>query len=463
MTNERTNLRGKRILVVGLARSGIAAARFAAARGASVTVTDSASPDTLGAAIASLDGCAKLQLGEHDARVFLEADLIVMSPGVPVLPEVKTARNAGVEVIAEIELAYRFLDPGATLIAITGTNGKSTTTSLTGAICAASGAPTFCGGNLGDPLILAVDTPANARGGYVVAEVAGFQLETCQSFRPRVAIGLNITEDHLDRYGTLEAYAAVKNLVYRWQQPGDHAIANGEDSRVVAGARHGAARFWEFSSLREVETGACLANGGRDIALHIDGKVELYPVSDLVLVGTHNLENAMAAYLASRLAGVEPPSIRAAAAAFRPLPHRMELVGEVDGVRYYDDSKGTNVGAVAAALAGFPRRVVLIAGGRDKGGDYGPMIRALEPCGRAVVLLGEAAPIIAEALQEYRSSLPVVRARDLAEAVAAARTRALPGDAVVLSPACSSYDMFKNFEHRGRAFREAVATMKANA
>lgn len=455
-------LKGKQVLVVGLARSGISAARFCASRGARVTVTDQAPAAKLEGAVAKLGGCAALELGGHRPESFTGADLIVMSPGVPELPETTAARQAGVEVIAEIELAYRFLDPRAVLVAITGTNGKSTTTSLTGAICAASGVPTFCGGNLGNPLIEAVDTPANAPGGYVVAEVAGFMLETCTGFRPKVAAGLNITEDHLDRYGTMDVYASMKNRVFRWQTAEDHAIANAEDPRVVAGARAAAARYWEFSSARDVPAGAFLGAGRRELVLRLGGGAEeRYPADDLVIVGTHNLENAMVSYLAGRLAGVPPEAVRAAAKAFRPLAHRMELVGELDDVLYYDDSKGTNVGAVAAALDGFPRPVVLIAGGRDKGGDYGPMIRALERCARAVVLIGEATPIIERAFAAAAVKFPAVRAGDLHDAVRTARGLARSGDAVVLSPACSSYDMFKNFEHRGRVFREAVSAVGA--
>jgi UDP-N-acetylmuramoylalanine--D-glutamate ligase len=456
-------LQGKRVLVVGLQRSGVAAARFCATRGAKVTVTDKAPEARLAAPIARLAGCATLEVGGHVLGSFTGADLIVMSPGVPELDETRAARAAGVEVIAEIELAYRFLHPEAVLIAITGTNGKSTTTSLTGAICAASGMPTFCGGNLGNPLIEAIDGPANRAGGYVVAEVAGFMLETCTSFRPKVAAGLNITEDHLDRYGTMDVYASMKNRVFRWQTADDHAIANAEDARVVAGARASAANYWAFSSAHEVPAGAFLDRAKSELVLRLGNgrSEERYPTSDLVIVGTHNMENALVSYLAARLAGVAPDAVRAAARAFRPLPHRMELVGEEGGVNFYDDSKGTNVGAVAAALDGFPRPVVLIAGGKDKGGDYGPMIAALERCARAVVLIGEATPIIEAAFAKAGVKFPTVRAGDMHDAVRVARAHAQPGDAVVLSPACASYDMFQNFEHRGRVFRDAVSAVGA--
>jgi len=369
------------------------------------------------------------------------------------------ARAAGVPVIAEIELAYLCLDPGAILIGITGTNGKSTTTALTGAICAAAGPPSFCGGNLGTPLIEAVGSAADVPGGYVVAEVAALQLETCEAFRPHVGASLNITEDHLDRYGTMEVYASMKHRLFARQTAEDHAIANAGDARVVAGARASRARLWQFSSAREVEAGAFLGDGRREILLRLGGEVERYPTDELRLVGTHNLENAMAAFLAGRLAGVPAAAVRAAARAFRPLPHRMELVGERDDVRYYDDSKGTNVSAVAAALDGFPRPVVLIAGGKDKGGSYEPMVRALAGCARAVVLIGEATPIIERALAG--AAYPVVRAGDMRDAVRVATELARAGDAVVLSPACASYDMFQNFEHRGRVFRDAVSAVGA--
>jgi UDP-N-acetylmuramoylalanine--D-glutamate ligase len=277
-----------------------------------------------------------------------------------------------------------------------------------------------------------------------------------------VAAGLNITEDHLDRYGTMDVYAEMKNRVFRWQTAEDHAIANAEDARVVAGARAAKARYWEFSSAREVPAGAFLGEGKKEIVLRGLGPGdERYPTDDLVIVGTHNLENAMASYLAARLMGVAPEAVRAAARKFRPLPHRMELVGELDGVAFYDDSKGTNVGAVAAALDGFPRPVVLIAGGKDKGGDYAPMIAALERCARAVVLIGEATPIIEAAFAKHGVKFPHVRAGDMHDAVKTARGLAQGGDAVVLSPACASYDMFQNFEHRGRVFRDAVSAIGA--
>ena len=457
-------LQDKTVVVVGLAQTGVAVARFLASRGARVIATDAKPADKLAAPIAALDGCAELDLGGHTLANFTGADLVVMSPGVPELAETRAARAAGVEVIAEIELAYRFLDPGAALIAITGTNGKSTTTALAGALCAASGRPSFCGGNLGNhPLIEVIDHPANCSGGLIVAEVAGFMLETCTSFRPKVAACLNITEDHLDRYGTMDVYASMKTRVYRWQTADDYAIANANDARVMAGARAAAGVVHTFDSRAPVAgPGAWI--DGEELVLNTAAGDERYPTSDLVIVGRHNLENAMVAYLAARLVGVDRDAIRAGAQSFRPQRHRMERVGRLAArdIEYYDDSKGTNVAAVAASVAGFPRPLVLIAGGVDKGGSYQPMFEALESVARALVLIGEAAPIIRAAANAHGVSYPIVEVSSMPEAVASATELARDGDAVVLSPACSSYDMFKNFSERGDAFRAALVSVGAD-
>lgn len=462
------DLRGKQIVVVGLAQTGIAVARFCHRHGARVVVTDGKPAAQLGERMAQLaDVPVTWQLGGHDLATFTAADLVVMSPGVPTLPEMTAARAAGVEVIAEIELAYRGFVPGARLLAITGTNGKSTTTALTGALCAQAGPPSFCGGNLGNmPLIDAVDHPANAAGGLIVAEVAAFMLENCTSFAADAGVLTNITPDHLDRFGTLERYAEMKGRIWDWQRPEQVAIANAADPWVVREAAGVPGQLLWFDSRpgAEVAAGACLSADRTELVLRgVPGAapVERYPVDDLVLVGTHNLENAMAAYLAARAAGVAPAAIRAGARGYRPLPHRMEWIGERDDVRFYDDSKGTNVASVAASVRGFPRPLVLIAGGVDKGGSYRPMLEALDGVCRGIVLIGAAAPLIRAACAEHGVTYPVLDAADLHAAVAAAAALTGPGDAVVLSPACASYDMFDNYGHRGRVFREAVAAIGA--
>ena len=461
----RPELQGKRVLVVGAARSGLAIAGFCAAQGAEVTLTDKKPADALGV---TLPAGVRLEAGGHVAASFAAAEIIVLSPGVPprTLPEAQAAAARGAWVTGETELAARFIDPAADFIGITGTNGKSTTTALAGAIAALTGRPTFTGGNLGEPLTTCLGTPAAARGGIVVCELSSYQLETADELHPRAAALLNVTPDHLDRYVDMAAYAAAKGRVFLRQNALDWAIYNADDPACEPEARRGGGIPYPFSSApgRELPRGAFLVPGarGRDLVLRwTDGAgashEHVMAEHDLPLVGTHNLENIMAAALCVLAVGATPAHIDAGTAAFRPLPHRMELVGEVGDVRYYDDSKGTNVGAVVKALDGFPRPVVLIAGGRDKGGDYGPMRDALAPIARAAVLIGEATDKIAASLAG--AAYPIERAASMEDAVRAAQRLARPGDAVVLSPACSSFDMFKNFEHRGQVFRLAVRSL----
>jgi UDP-N-acetylmuramoylalanine--D-glutamate ligase len=460
-------LHGKTVVVVGLAQTGIAVAKLCARRGARVVVTDGKPADKLAAQIAQLDGVAvRWELGGHDTTTFTTADLVVMSPGVPTLPEMTAARAAGVEVIAEIELAYRLLDPRATLIAITGTNGKSTTTALTGALCEASGRPTFCGGNLGNmPLIDAVDHPANVPGGLIVAEVAAFMLENCTSFRGHAGVLTNVTEDHLDRFGTMAHYAEIKGRIWDLQRADDLAIANAADPWTMAETVGIPSRLFTFDSRpgATATRGAFVSADRRALILRgvtgVDD--EHYPVDDLVIIGNHNLENAMCAYLATRGLGLPVDAIRAGARAYRPLPHRMELVGDLANLYYYDDSKGTNVASVAASVRGFPRPLVLIAGGVDKGGSYEPMLEALDGVCKGIVLIGQAAPLIRDAAAAHGATYPVLDATDMHDAVRRATELCGPGDAVVLSPACASYDMFQNFGHRGRIFRDAVEAIGA--
>lgn len=463
------DLRGKQVVVVGLAQTGIAVARFCHRRGAArVIVTDGKPAEQLGERMAQLaDVPVTWELGGMNERTFTASDLVVMSPGVPTLPEMTAARAAGVEVIAEIELAYRSFHPGAKLLAITGTNGKSTTTALTGALCAQAGRPSFCGGNLGNmPLIDAVDHPANCDGGLIVAEVAAFMLENCTSFAADAGVLTNVTPDHLDRFGTMERYAEMKGRIWDWQRADQVAIANAADAWVVKETAGIPSQLLWFDSRpgAEVERGACLSADRTEIVLRgVPGAAaeERYPVDDLVIVGNHNLENAMGAYLAARACGVSVDAIRAGARSYRPLPHRMEWIGEKDDVRFYDDSKGTNVASVAASVRGFPRPVVLIAGGVDKGGSYAPMLEALDGVCKGMVLIGAAAPLIRRACEAHRATYPVIDATDMHDAVARATALCTSGDAVVLSPACASYDMFQNYGHRGRVFREAAAAVGA--
>ncbi|HEY4394037.1 MAG TPA: UDP-N-acetylmuramoyl-L-alanine--D-glutamate ligase [Polyangia bacterium] len=446
-------LADKRVLVVGLGRSGIAAAALCAARGARVTVTDKRPAAELGSMAAKLPAGVAHELGGHRRETFLSADLIVLSPGVPEIAELAAARAAGVEITGELELASCFV--AGTIVGITGTNGKSTTTTLVGEMLRATGRPTFVGGNLGEPLAEAVGTPAAEPGGFCVVEVSSFQLETVVTFHPHVAVLLNITPDHLDRYDGLDGYAAAKARIFAAQTPGDFAVVNFDDPLAVRASAAGRARREGFSIAETLATGAWL---GGPLLLRLPGQPpESYPADLPWLLGQrHNQANALAALLAARLCGASPAEARAGLLAFRALAHRMELVAETDGVAYYDDSKGTNVGAVVAALEGFPRPVILIAGGRDKGGDYAPLAEALGRVGRAAILIGEAAEKMQAA---FRGVLPVERAPTLEAAVETARRLARSGDAVVLSPACSSFDMFRDYAHRAEVFRSAVARL----
>jgi len=453
------DLQGKRVLVVGLGRSGVAAAQLCASRGARVTVTDSRGAGDLGAALAALPAGVQPALGGHPETIFTGADLIVLSPGVPEILPLRAARAAGVAITGEMELASRFVT--ATVVAITGTNGKSTTTTLSGAILAETGRPTFVGGNLGQPLAEVVGTPAAGSGGICVIEASSFQLETVEAFRARVAVLLNITADHFDRHDGLEGYAAAKARIFHAQQRDDFAVVNADDPLAMRVSERIAARRVVFSTERRLTEGGWL--DGPSLLLRLPGgDEERYPAQLPALTGKHNQSNALASLIAGRLAGATMDQARRGLLAFRALPHRMELVAEANGVAYFDDSKGTNVGAVVAALAGFPRPVVLIAGGRDKGGDYAPLAAALGAVGRGAVLIGEAAERIAAALS---AALPqgftIVRAASMEEAVTTAAGLARTGDAVVLSPACSSFDMFRDYAHRADVFRAAVRVQVA--
>ncbi|HEX3855420.1 MAG TPA: UDP-N-acetylmuramoyl-L-alanine--D-glutamate ligase [Polyangiaceae bacterium] len=431
-------LSGKRVVVVGLGKSGIAAAKLCLARGAKVTGTDSASADKLSPEAKALG--IELILGGHADAKLETANLIVVSPGVPDLPELTRAELAGVEVIGELELASRFVE--APIVAIGGTNGKSTTTTLVGDMFKAGGLKTFVGGNLGTPSAEAVDPSYDV----VVFEVSSFQLERVPSFRPRVSVLLNITEDHLDRYPSFLAYAEAKGNAFASQTPDDFAIVPDADSDCLQQARRGRAKLLSFGSYGDYVV------SGRTVTETRTG--ELFDLESSALHGRHNIENAAAAIAAARSLDLDLSAIRRALLAFRPLPHRMARVASVASVNFYDDSKGTNVGASVTALRGLAEaRGVLIAGGRDKQGDYEPLVSALEEKGRAVVVLGEAAERIASAVG---SRVPLERASTMDDAVNKAFSRAKPGDAVLLSPACSSFDMFQSYADRGDQFVSAV-------
>ena len=434
---------GQQVIVVGLGKSGVSAAKLCLRSGARVVGTDSAPLERLSDDARALG--IDLFAGGHAGVPFESADLIVVSPGVPALPELARAEAAGVEVIGELELAARSLT--APVVAVGGTNGKSTTTTLLGELFKADGRATFVGGNLGTPASDAVEGSWDV----IVLEVSSFQLERAPSFCPKLSLLLNITEDHLDRYPSFLAYAEAKGNAFVNQTTQDIAVVPYADAECERQARRGRGRLVRFGG-----QGEFALEGGR-VLERASG--ESFELSGTRLFGRHNHENAAAALAAARELGVSAQVARRALAEFQPLAHRMALVNTIASVRFYDDSKGTNVGASVTALRGLEEaRGVLIAGGRDKHGSYEPLVRALEDKGRALVLLGEAADRIAEAVSER---VPVVRAGSMDQAVEEAFRLALPGDAVLLSPACSSFDMFQSYADRGRQFAAAVERLAA--
>ena len=447
------DLTHKRVLVVGLGKSGVASALFLKSRGAVVTVTDAKTPDQLQDEIPLLlDQGIIVETGGHGERTFREKDLIVVSPGVPVdAPPLVQARALGEPVIGEIELAAQFF-PGA-IVAITGSNGKTTTTTLAGEIVAASGRPTVVGGNIGTPAISLVEgaTPETT----MVLEISSFQLETIQTFRPKVAVVLNVTPDHLDRHGTFAAYVDAKARIFENQQAGDLAVLNADDSTCLElGSRVKAQVFW-FSRTKEAATGAFVRDGKiyfRDSS----GERDVMPVSEIPLKGAHNVENVLAAVAVGALLGCAPKKIRQTVQAFKAVEHRIEYVATVRGVEYYNDSKATNVDATIKALESFPANIHVILGGKDKGSDYTVLKDLLRERVKHVYTIGAAAGKIESQIE---GATDIVSAGTLESAVKLAAANAAPGDVVLLAPACASFDQFQNYEHRGRIFKEAVGQL----
>ena len=445
-------LKGKRVLVVGLARTGVATALFCASHGARVTATDLRPENELGGAPATLRAAGvHLKFGALADEFFLAQDLIIPSPGVPAdIPQLLAARAEGGIIWSEIELASRFLL--GKLIAITGSNGKTTTTSLVAHILRSAGFPTILAGNIGTPLIACV---ASSRDDSVtVAELSSFQLEIIQTFRPNISVFLNLTPDHLDRHRTLANYAAAKSRIFENQTERDFAVLNADDPAVTPLAPARPQVFW-FSRKQRVGQGAFVKDA--QIFFRRDGQEEsLLRVADISLVGAHNLENVLAAVAAAKLAGAATSEIAEAAKNFAGVEHRLEFVAEISGVRYYNDSKATNVDAALKALEAFPGRVLIILGGKDKASDYTPLCQALSARATLALLIGVAAEKIA---QQINGSIAVAQAGTLDRAVEIAERTAQPGDIVLLAPACASFDQFENYEHRGRVFKDLVSKL----
>ncbi len=446
-------LAGKKVLVVGLARTGIATALFCAERGARVTATESRSESEIAETVRKLRAAGMtLELGAHQAETFVQQDLIVPSPGVPpTMPALAAARAIGVPVWSEIELAWRFLR--GRLICITGSNGKTTTTSLIGHILETAGLPVQVAGNIGTPLISRVDISSDAS--FTVVEASSFQLEFISMFRPNIAVLLNITPDHLDRHGSIESYAAAKVRMFENQLPEDFAVVNADDAVAPQYAPTGPRVFW-FSREKKVVSG-CYVRGD-EIVFRCDGEETVLLNQNLIgLRGSHNMENVLAAASAARLAGVEPAAIAEGVRTFAGVEHRIEYVATISGVEYFNDSKATNVDATLKALDAFPGNVLVILGGKDKGSDYKILRPTLRSRARMALLIGSASDKI-EA--DLAGVIPVERVQTLERAVETASRSAKPGDVVLLAPACASFDQFENYQQSGRVFKQLVRELE---
>jgi UDP-N-acetylmuramoylalanine--D-glutamate ligase len=448
------SVKGQRVLVVGAARSGVAAALLLVRRGATVTLTDR-KPVIADELVLRQAGVA-LELGGHQGKSFEDADLVVMSPGVPLeMPEVVGARAAGVAVIGEMELASRWLR--GPIVAITGTKGKSTTTTLVGRMLEAAGRRVRVGGNIGVPLSAQVDDSTSDT--VHVIEASSFQLEATNRFHPWIAALLNLSADHLDRHPTLDAYAAAKARVFANQAADDWTVVNADSPEAIAVAASSRARQVRYALGPDAPQASVFADRGFIWQRTSDGDVPLVPLSAVQLSGRHQLSNVVAATAISRLAGADGAAAERALDGFTGLEHVMEPVATIDGVRFVNDSKATNVDAAARSIESFDA-VVAIVGGKFKGGDLRDLAGPLKAHGRAVVAIGEARPLVSEALAP---TLPVVEAASLGEAVARAWSLARPDGVVLLAPACASFDMFADYADRGRQFKEEVQRLAQGA
>ncbi len=460
---------GRKVLVIGAARSGIASARFLAQRGATVALNDQKPLAEWPAEALALktEGVGHVA-GEPPSWLLDQIDLVVVSPGVPTraIP-IRYADRRGAEVIGEIELASRFLR--GRIVAITGTNGKTTTTTLIGKMLEDAGMNVQVGGNIGKALISMIESSSDD--GWNVVEVSSFQLETIVDFHPTVAAVLNITPNHMDRYESLMDYAAAKHNIFRNQTPGDVAILNADDDLVSAWAGGLRAHVTQFSVKKELEDGLFLR--GRDLICRQRGRAPfltaqsggervLVTRDEMQLRGAHNVENVLAAMAAGLACGAPPESLRETVRHFRPVEHRLEEVAEINGVRFFNDSKATSVDATMKALEAFANdagKIVLILGGRGKRAPYAPLAPLVREQVRRMILIGEDAPVIEK---ELNGAAPFERASDMSDAVARAFAAAKPGDVVLLAPACASFDMFETFEHRGRVFKNEVLNLKSS-
>jgi UDP-N-acetylmuramoylalanine--D-glutamate ligase len=444
-------------LIIGAARSGIACAKFLAARGAVVAINDQKPFENWSAEAAALKkegiGCIP---GEVPGWLLDNIELVVVSPGVPskIIP-LRYAERAGAEVIGEVELASRFLK--GRIVAITGSNGKTTTTALIGELLKDAGLKVQVGGNIGTPLISLVENSSDD--GWTVVELSSFQLETIKDFHPAVAIVLNVTPNHMDRYESFTDYAAAKHRIFMNQTPSDVAVLNADDEIVSSWAKSLRAHVVEFSVKRELQEGLFL-RGADLVSRTADGEKVLLRRDEMRLRGLHNVENALAALSAGLACGAGPESMRETIMKFAPVEHRLEFVREIGGVKFYNDSKATSVDATVKALEAFQSeegKVVLIIGGRGKKAPYAPLAELVRAHVRELILIGEDAETVSSELGEFA---PTQKAVDMKDAVDRSFRAAQSGDIVLLAPACASFDMFESFEHRGKVFKEEVSSLE---
>lgn len=450
------DLEGKRVLVVGLARTGTVTALFSAGYGATVTATDEKPESELAETAARLRAAGvKLEFGAPPEATFLDQDLIVLSPGVPAnLPALEVARAAGVPVWSELELAWRFLR--GKLVGITGSNGKTTTTSLVAHILKTAEIETLVGGNIGVPLLALVESSKDST--VTVAEISSFQLETIAEFRPEIGVLLNLTPDHLDRHASFDDYAKAKMRMFENQLERDAAVLNADDPEVTRRMPSGQHVYW-FSREKRVASGTFLRDG--QVFFRTEGaEIPVVRRDEIPLPGEHNLENVLAACAAAYLAGAEPAAIVNGVKTFRGVEHRLEFVAEIGGVSYYNDSKATNVDASLKAIEAFPGPLIVILGGKDKGAPYAPLREPLRERGRLAITIGAAAEKIASELED---AVALRHAGTLERAVEIAIAAACAGDTVLLAPACSSFDQFENYEQRGRVFKELVKRLETQS
>jgi len=444
------DLNGRKVLVVGLARTGLATVKFLKGKGSIISTTEMKTKEETGEAIQELEGMdIAMEWGGHRTETFLKPDLIVVSPGVDLSIEpIQKALKKGIRVISEIELAYHFIH--VPIIAVTGTNGKTTTTLLISEMLKEDGKRVGVGGNVGDPLILFAD--GGDRWEVLVAEMSSFQLEAIEDFRPRYSVLLNITEDHLDRYPRYEDYIEAKVRIFANQNSGDVAILNRDDPIVVKYGKKVKARKVFFSLREKLDEGIFFRD--QVILLRLEGREEDYSLARVPLKGIHNVENMMAALTTARIFGCSKKAVEAVLGRFEGLEHRLEFVREIEGIRFYNDSKGTNVGSVVKSLQSFSEPIILIAGGKDKKGDLSPLRDLIQSRVKRLILIGEAKERMG---WELGGLTDTAMAKSLEEAVIVAYRSGKGGDVVLLSPACSSFDMFKDYKERGKVFKEAVA------